>query len=156
LREETLALCEEKTIEEANELLAGCGGKLLEALVEFETGAAGRYGLKVCATPDGAEETLLVYDSAASTLTADRHKSSLTDDFDKKTVGGELPLAGQPLQLHVFIDHSMLEVYASQLKSLTTRVYPTRSDAVGLRLWADNPVKVKKLTVWRLGSIYRG
>jgi hypothetical protein len=51
--------------------------------------------------------------------------------------------------------HSMVEVYANKLKSLTTRVYPVRADALGLRLWADGPLNLTTLQVWRLKSAYR-
>lgn len=155
LRQKELVSFEEKTQEEANRMLEGVGGKMLEIFVQFEAKSTGRYGLKVCATPDGEEETLIYFDAATSTLKIDRSRSSRDSDLEHKEVGGELPLAGQPLQLHIFVDHSMVEVYANGLKSLTTRVYPVRDDALGLRLWADNPVDINMLQVWQLGSSYQ-
>jgi sucrose-6-phosphate hydrolase SacC (GH32 family) len=155
LRQKELVAFEEKTQEEANRLLEGVGGKMLEIFVQFEAKSSGQYGLKVCATPDGEEETLIYFDTASSTLKINRNRSSRDPDLEHKETGGELPLAEQSLQLHIFVDHSMLEVYANGLKSLTTRVYPVREDAVGLRLWAENPIGIDKLQVWQLGSSYQ-
>jgi sucrose-6-phosphate hydrolase SacC (GH32 family) len=155
LREEQLAAFVGKSPAEANALLQGITGDMLEILVQFEAGAAGRYGLRLRATPDGAEETLLIFDAGRSTLQVDRSKSSRDPDVEQGLVGGPLDLEGAPLQLHVFVDHSMLEAYASGLKSLTTRVYPTRPDALGLQIWADCGVKIESMQVWRLGSACR-
>ncbi len=155
LREERLVAFEHKAVDEANRLLQGIGGETLEILVRFEAGAAGRYGLKLCATPDGEEETLLLYDAGRSTLQVDRSKSSRDPSAERGLVGGTLELEGQPLQLRIYLDHSMLEAYANGLKSLTTRVYPSRPDALGLQLWADRRINVESMQVWRLGSAYR-
>lgn len=155
LREEQLAAFVGKSPAEANALLQGITGDMLEILVRFEAGAAGRYGLRLRATPDGAEETLLIFDAGRSTLHVDRSKSSRNPDVEQGLVGGPLDLEGAPLQLHVFVDHSMLEAYASGLKSLTTRVYPTRPDALGLQIWADRGVQIESMQVWRLGSACR-
>ncbi len=48
-----------------------------------------------------------------------------------------LPLApGDRLQLRVFVDHSVLEVFANGRACLTTRIYPTRPDSLGIGLEA--------------------
>ena len=50
------------------------------------------------------------------------------------SAGGLLDLRGEQLRLHVYLDHSIIETYANGLKSLTTRVYPTGTDALGLQV----------------------
>ena len=40
------------------------------------------------------------------------------------------------LRLHVFIDRSILEVFANGRLCLTSRIYPTRSDSTGIGLFA--------------------
>ena len=44
--------------------------------------------------------------------------------------------AGEVLELRVFIDRSVIEVFANGRQSLTQRVYPTRADSIGVRLFA--------------------
>jgi sucrose-6-phosphate hydrolase SacC (GH32 family) len=127
---------------------------MLEILVEFGPGTATRYGLAVRRSPDGAEETLLEYDAVSQCLQANRQRSSLDPAAEKGIAGGFLDLGGEQLRLLVYLDHSMIEVYANGLKSLTTRVYPTRADALGLRVWANGTLMVRSLEVWRLRSAY--
>lgn len=48
----------------------------------------------------------------------------------------------------------MVEAYASGLKSLTTRVYPSRMDALGLEIWGDGEPFVKSLDIWDMQSVW--
>ena len=56
--------------------------------------------------------------------------------------------------MHVYVDRSVIEAYVDGKKSLTTRVYPTLADAVGLRVLGDAKVKVKSLEVWNLDGAF--
>jgi sucrose-6-phosphate hydrolase SacC (GH32 family) len=154
LRAEHLLSIREQSREEANRQLQDIRGTMLEVLIELEPGTADRYGLAVRRSPDGMEETLLFYDAATSTLNADRQRSSMDPDMEKSIVGGTLDLRGEHLRLRIYLDHSMVEAYANELKSLTTRVYPVRRDALGLQVWGDGTLTVKSMDVWRLRSAY--
>lgn len=68
--------------------------------------------------------------------------------------GGKLELLGENLKLHIYLDRSMVEAYASGLKSLTTRVYPSRMDALGLEIWGDGEPFVKSLDIWDMQSVW--
>lgn len=48
----------------------------------------------------------------------------------------------------------MVEAYANGLKSLTTRVYPSRTDALGLEIWGDGSLTVKSMEVWDMKPIW--
>jgi sucrose-6-phosphate hydrolase SacC (GH32 family) len=154
LRVEQLVSFSDGGLEEANRSLEGVGGDLLEILVELEPGDADRFGLAVRRSPDGAEETVLSYDTTESLFSADRIRSSLSPDVLKGVQGGPLALDDGVLTLHVFVDRSMVEAYANGRKSITTRVYPTRADATGVQVWADSSLTVRSMAVWRLGSAY--
>jgi sucrose-6-phosphate hydrolase SacC (GH32 family) len=52
----------------------------------------------------------------------------------------------------VFLDRSVIEAYANDHKSLTTRAYPFREDSLGLRLFGDGST-VKSMTVWKMGEM---
>jgi sucrose-6-phosphate hydrolase SacC (GH32 family) len=69
-------------------------------------------------------------------------------------VGGELRVESENLSLHIYIDHSMLEIYANELKGLTTRIYPVRPDADGISLHAGKRQKFTKVEVWSLQPVY--
>jgi sucrose-6-phosphate hydrolase SacC (GH32 family) len=154
LRQEQLLAIREQSLEEANRQLANVRGAMLEILIELEPDTADRYGLAIRRSPDGMEETLLIYDAVEQTLHADRRRSSLDPDVEKSVVGGTLKLGGERLRLHLYLDHSMVEAYANGLKSLTTRVYPVRQDALGIQVWGNGTAIVNSLEIWCLGSAY--
>lgn len=85
-------------------------------------------------------------------MIVDRNKSSLDPlaDWDRGVQGGTLELDGENLKLQIYLDRSMVEAYANELKSLTTRVYPSRKDALGIQIWGAGTLTVKSLEVWEM------
>ena len=141
----------------AAHLLDDVRGDALEIGAEWEPGGdATAYGIRLRCSPDNAEETLVVYDRGARRLLLDRTRSSLSADVLHDTQGGPLELAdGEPLQLRIFLDRSVLEVYANGRACLTERVYPTRADSLGLDLFArGGDATLRELNVWEMGSIW--
>lgn len=113
----------------------------------------GEFGLKVRRSPDGAEETAISYDASVGVLRIDASRSSLSDDVwtpfpvvgavdSQKHVRVQEALfeldPGEPLQLRIFLDHSILEVFANYLQCVTHRVYPTRADSLGVTVFSDS------------------
>ncbi|WP_036644676.1 GH32 C-terminal domain-containing protein [Paenibacillus sp. oral taxon 786] len=147
---------QDKTMAETNDLLRGIKGDMLEILVELESVQAKQLGIKVRCTPDGKEQTLLYYDKVEGKLLVDRTKTTLHPREKCKGIqGGRLDLFGENLKLHLFLDRSMVEAYANGLKSLTTRVYPSRRDALGLEIWGDGELVVRSMEVWDMKSIWQ-
>ncbi len=68
---------------------------------------------------------------------------------------GPLPLApDEPLLLHIFIDCSVIEVFANYRLCMSCRVYPSRSDSLGVGLFArGGNARLKSLDVWEMESI---
>jgi beta-fructofuranosidase len=61
----------------------------------------------------------------------------------------------EPLALRVFLDASIIEVYANRRRCLTTRIYPTRPDSTSVRLAAGNgAVRVDELIGWEMQPIW--
>jgi len=151
LRGDKLVDFQDKSMEEANQLLEGIAGDMLEIRLELEPVEAESVGIKVRRTPDGAEETLLYYSYKEEMLKVNRMKTTL-DPFErsKGIQGGGLKLDGDHVKLHIYLDRSMIEVYANGLKSLTTRAYPSREDALGLQIWGDGSLRVKSMEVWEM------
>jgi len=160
LRAERLAELENETVSRANEELDGVGGSAVEIGATMASGDAEKYGLKVRTTPDGSEETLLYYDDRTERVVVHRERST-RDAGTRAAVSersslvhrGEVDLDGEDLDLRVYLDGSMLEVYVNGLKSVTTRLYPEDDRATGIEAWADGPATVKRLDVWALDGI---
>jgi len=142
-------------------------GDCLELALEIDPDEARQVGLKVRRSPDGEEQTIVAYDTAEKTLILDVTRSSLSEDVrygwpsphstdgeDVRVQSAPLELnPGEPLRLRVFLDRSIVEVFANGRQCVTQRVYPTRQDALGLTLFATGgSSKVKTLQVWEMAA----
>lgn len=111
---------------------------------------AWRIGVKVRASADGEEETLLYYDTEAGQLVFDSTKSGI--DGRRKVERAPLePRRGEPLKLRVFVDKSVVEVYANDRQAICRRVYPGRGDSLGVVLYAaGGMVKFSRVRAWEM------
>ena len=127
-------------------------GDCLELIAELDPGDSEKVGLALRRSPEGEEQTLLAYRPREATLTVERHRSSLDPDVWTYPRGGNLPLAaGENLRLQIFIDRSVIEVFANGRLCLTTRVYPTRADSVGVGAFAGGgSATLQQLEAWDL------
>jgi beta-fructofuranosidase len=141
---------------ESASVLEGVRGDCLELVAEFEAGDARAFGLKLRCSPDGTEQTRIVYDRAAGRLAVDREHSSLSASVHRDARGGPLDLApGERLRLHVFLDRSVVEVYANGRACLTSRIYPSREDSLGVALFAQGgSARLETLDIWDMGTIW--
>ncbi len=59
----------------------------------------------------------------------------------------------EPLRLRVFLDRSILEVFANRRPCLTQRIYPTRPDSLEVLLVSQGgAIEVESLKAWDLAS----
>jgi beta-fructofuranosidase len=133
-------------------------GDTLELMVELAPARDGLCGIVVRRTPDGAEQTRISYDAALRRLIVDRTQSSLNPTTDRNLHVAPLTLGPQePLRLHIFLDRSVLEVFANQRVSITSRIYPTRADSVGVALLAEREgARLLSFDAWQMRSIWAG
>ena len=149
LRRAQLVDLKNATVEQAAAALAALHGVALEIELELAPSTSpGRRGLRVRATPDGAESTALYVDPARGRLEIDRTRSRAMHDGGVQ--GGAFALGNAPLRMRLFLDGSMVEAYVNERKSLTSRIYATRRDADGLGLLAGAGDRVVSLKVWAM------
>jgi sucrose-6-phosphate hydrolase SacC (GH32 family) len=114
-------------------------------------------------SPDGREETAIEYDPGKKALRIDLAKSSLSRGVRYKSyvmTGAENPdvtaqaapfelKPGEPLELRVFLDKTMLEVFANGRQCLTQRIYPTRPDSQGIAFFsAGGQARFESVQAW--------
>lgn len=130
-------------------------GDALELVAEATLDAQATFGLALRCSPDGQEQTVVGYDGAAQQLFVDRRQSSRDQHVARDVQAGPLTLAaGEPLRLRILLDRSVIEVFANERACLTSRVYPTRSDSIGVRLHArGGQVHIRALDAWQMHSI---
>ena len=133
--------------------LEGMDGDVLELFVELDPGDAREIGVKVRCSPDKSEETLITYNPAAGTLTVNFQKSTVKDNviyrgfyhtnepyagmIDHTTQKAPFQLKdGETLKLRIFLDRSVLEVFANDRQCITQRIYPSKPESQEIRLFA--------------------
>src|SRR5260370_1339214 len=108
--------------------IAGCR---LEMMATVRASQASTLGLRIRKSPDGREMTVLSIDMSTATVIFDRSASSLPPEV-MPTVhefnDGWLP--GAFIQLHVFVDESIVELFIDDVLALTVRVYPSHTASV--------------------------
>ena len=162
----------------AEQGLEEVAGDCLELVLDIEPPGAGVCGIKVRCSPDGQEQTAIIFDAANETLTIDTTRSSLSPDifqpwpipqgaFHPELMEGgkvddvrvqEAPLAlapGERLALRIFLDCSVLEVFANGRQCICQRIYPTRSDSLGVALFSrGGEAVVRQLDAWDLTATF--
>lgn len=140
---------------DGNDVLPGITGDQLEVKAVFEQGATGTYGIDLRASPTGVERTRVAYDAEAEELIVNLRSSTLSSTISNaelKRIPYQHP-SDEPLTIHAFVDHSVLEVFIDEREVFSTRIYPTRSDSKGVDVFAeDQSVMLQSVDVWRLDS----
>ena len=120
-------------------------------------------GLYVLRSPDGAERTrisLYPQDNRrfdTSSLQIDGAEASLRGDvFARTPETGPIRMAqDEPLRLRIFVDRSIVEVFANDRQCLTLRVYPQREDSSGVSVFArGNSARLASFDIWQMRSIW--
>jgi beta-fructofuranosidase len=129
--------------------LPGIGGNSLEIQAELKGPEARQFGLKVCCSPGAEEQTVIYYDAVEKKLKIDTTRSTSTEGA-KTIEGGPLTLqSGEPLKLRIFVDKSVVEVFANGRQAVMRRIYPSRADSIGVRLFSNGgAVTASHLDVW--------
>ncbi len=137
-------------------VLPAVTGDTLEVLVELAPAESGRCGIVVRRSPDGAEATRILYDATQHQLIVDRTQSSQDLATDHNAHVAPLSLRpDEPLRLHIFLDRSVLEVFANMREAITSRIYPTRGDSLGVALLAEGAqARLVSLDAWQLRSTW--
>jgi beta-fructofuranosidase len=142
-------------ISPTSSLLEDVQGDALEIRVEFQPGLHTDVGIILRASPDGQDETRIIYQPEHSQLVIER--SNPNPEVDTGNHVTPLVLApGEPLNLHIFLDHSVIEVFANRRICIATRIYPAERNSQRLSLSTRNGmVKVESLDVWKLRDIWK-
>jgi beta-fructofuranosidase len=146
--------------------LAGVQGRAMELEVVIDPMAAREVGLRVLQSPNGEEQTTISlsmhawawpWASNKRELMIDVTQASLSPDVASRTpeVGPLYLKDGELLHLRVFIDRSIIEVFANGRQCLTLRAYPTRPDSTGVSVFArGSKARLVSLTAWQMKSIW--
>lgn len=167
----------------ANEdvVLKNIEGNTMELIAEIDPQSAQAIEIELLRSPGGEERTRLViqpergynprlfgvdemkarrssravmYDTVvtldntrASTLARAQSRPPEIDSFKRGK--------GEPIRLHIFLDRSVVEVFANGKACVAARVYPGREDSLGVSLRAQGSgATLVSFDAWQMGSIY--
>ena len=155
-------------------LLENIKGDSLELKIQFENSEAQQVGVKVRCAPDGSEQTTIYYDRTSERLVIDTTQSTLSagivqpfpfpfaamhEEPLKNSRNVQLQQApfslqpGEPLQLRIFLDRSILEVFANNRQCVTQRIYPSRPDSHRVALFSrGGSAKVESIIAWKMAA----
>ncbi len=135
-------------------VLDGMSGDSLEVQVEMSSREARQFGIAVACAPGGEERTPVFYDADEKKLKVDTTRSSLTEG-PRSVEAGPLELgSGETLKLRVFVDRSVVEVFANEgRQAVMRRIYPSRRDSLGLRLFSrGGESRVASVRCWQMSA----
>lgn len=136
----------------------------IHAQIDIPYNSTTPVGFSVRRSPAGEEQTLIMYDPIAQELSVRREHSSTLNSTYVQTYPHVAPLflldshgKRETLTLDIFVDNSMIEVFANERVGITSRVYPARTDSDGVGMWGGGGAVFRKVTVWAgLGNAWMG
>lgn len=138
-------------------------GQAIEIDAVIDPCGAREVGISVFRSPHGEEQTrvsLFNQDHrhfAASSLQIDVSAASLNSEVFARTpeIGPLKYQQSELLHLRIFLDRSVIEVYANDRQCLTVRVYPEREDSNGVSIFArGGEARLASLDAWQMRSIW--
>ena len=140
----------------------------MELAIKVDPKDAREVCVKVLRSPDDEEYTAIQFHRQggyrkaprtprADALSMDISRSSLAPDVMSRApeiAPFELK-DGESLDLRIFVDKSVVEVFANGRQAIALRVYPEREDSVGVSVRAQgDEAALLSLDAWRMKSIW--
>jgi len=139
------------SLSSSSHVMENTRGDLLEIAAEFEPKGARAFGMKVRRSDDGKRAIAIRYDEDGLEVNGIRG----IFNEKEKDVGPFKLLAGETtLQLRVFLDKAVMEVYANG-RACFSRLLDSREEDLGVEVFAEEgAVRVKRFDAWEMGAIW--
>ena len=140
-----------------DKLLEEVKGNCLEIIAKIDPASAFKVGIKVCCDPEQKEETAIVYDTREGIVTLD--VSNSTYDRNLVFTASERCFLGIGqdglLNLHIFVDRSVVECVVNNREYLGKRIYPQLADSQEVRIFVEGGnVIFKSIDTWQIKPIW--
>ncbi len=143
-------------------VLENIKGNTMEINAVIDPRGAREVVMDVLRSPGAEEYTRMVIQKGrgsrrSNTITLDNTRSSILPDVrSRPPETAQFSRSGdEPLELRIFIDRSVVEVFVNSRQYVALRVYPGREDSVGVSLRAaGSDATLRSLDAWQLKSIY--
>ena len=142
------------TVAEIPQTVGDVQGAALEIIAVFARGDASAFGIAIFGLHDHAEEIPILYDYASGHLEIDNTRSNASSVIHYEVESGPVT-ENERLKLHIFIDGSVIEVFANDTTCITERIYLSHHDHSGIGLFAHGGnAKIISLDIWEMQPIW--
>lgn len=145
----------ETKVQGSGDLAVGDLGHTAELSVDYTVPpASGGYGVTLAGAPDGSELTRLWYDPVNHEIVLDKQHSTVGKDGEGPQVlrgAYDEKVFGIPRDFHVYIDHSVVDVFINNAATLSFRIYPLGTASTRFGVMSSAPASAK-VQAWRLAA----
>ena len=145
-----------------SQILNEMGGDAIEIKASINLAKSSIFSIKVLSSGDGKEETTIKVNNIDNNIEIDFANSSLDSSVKhfKRTMGHKEMIATKQiapfklkndelLELQIFIDKSIIEVFANGRQCITQRVYPILSESKGIEVIAEKgSMMIESIKSW--------
>lgn len=127
-----------QTIKNDNPLLISSGHQQTEIEATINPGNSKKFGFLVSENPDHSEFTRIYYDVETREIVVDQTHSSLKEHIPLRIRKDKCDLdLSNPVDFHVFIDGSVVEVFINNEDAFTTRIFPLKETSNQVEIFTE-------------------
>ena len=126
-------------------------GRYFEMETTFNTGTSTRFGFVFGQSETSGEEYRVYYDFGTQEWVVDASDSSTSELVRRDVRRGDFNInQGETIDLRVFVDGSVLEVFINGESHFTGRFFPVSDDANGVDLFAEGGSASAEVTIYEI------
>lgn len=149
----TKTIIQNKNISRNDTLTLSKGTNQLEIKATLLPQNCKRFGFMIEKNIDGSEYSGIYYDFDKKQFIINQTHSTQREDIPLNIRAGNYDLKqNEKVDLHIFIDGSVVEVFINNKDAFTTRIFPLHKTSDEVQLFADGKLKLISAQVWKLKS----
>ena len=127
------------------------GHQQYELVAQVTPNKSKQFGFVLHKNPDGSEYTKIYYDVDAKELVVDQRHSSAKKGIPLRIKKDALILdTSKPIEFHVFVDGSVVEIFINDQHALTTRIFPSKEQSNQAEIFAEGDSIQIKAEIWAI------
>lgn len=133
-------------------------GKAVEIDGSFVVSSAQRFGFHV--RKNGNNFISIYYTPFTNRFTVDvQNATRLINDANSfsglyQSVLPQKPAVGETMRIHIFIDHSIMDIFVNNQYAFSIRIFPTDTNAEDIEAFSDGgTTRATSIQAWKLGSL---
>lgn len=124
----------------------------VELCIDFYPKDATKFGVIIGKNPAGTEQTSIYFDLNMQELVIDQTRSSLREGIPQRIRKDKYSVKKdeEKINLHLFIDGSVVEGFINNEDAFTTRVFPLYENSTQIEIFSNGKNSEVKADIWQL------